>query len=1054
VTDLLVTDAVAAGFAEDSNLPPERLARDLALGREISAAYADRDPISFVIEGEPLPGNASSGGYGSASRRVLLPEEVVLLADGRIGGPTHVFFRTSDPGGAASHLASAGYLETGFLIFTPENRRWVIDEYLPMCLGECDGYWASLEVDATPTGAEGASDDLAALGARGSLIVGEGDAQRQPQLLRVPFDGGPPEPLPVVGYSSAFRTDQPDVVILDNGQGTQVAWNAATGIASKSFPTANLSNLWNTGPYRIISYTDAPYLLIVDLRTMRLTPLSDIFGAAVEIDDLAFAVQGDAAGNLIVGATGAADPGSTSAVVAFIDGETGQARILDGWTASGQVGVAGAISPDGASIAYPAYANGALVVRTESIAGEPIRDYAWDPSSRIHRIAFVNATDLVVFSATPDAVTSGLEPTASGTVTTIRVFDGEADSQTVASLGGIDTLQGPFVSPDGGNVLYARDATIDGVAQPVWYLLDVESGSNTERLDLRGMSTTLGPGDPIVRELVPLARVLPAGPGTAGDIMVPILWSTFDLTTGSVRANADILIPGQRLVETPDHLVVAGLDPRTVMQQARGNEPLLSFRSDGGILVTDGASNESWSKPLPDVGADWIVPTALVLSPNGRHLAFSAYGSNASPNASRTWVTSMGDGAPWIEVGPYMVHEWAGAPDPERAAARTAVATPAPAPAAARAAAPAATPVAQSAPEDGTLLLDIGSGIVSRPLDGSAGVPLLTYGESRPSSYIQTTVPDVIIGFDGKTALNVRTSEIVATNPYRNGQWVGPWWVQHTGVDPSGASGPVDARIVDLRTGESANVLDLADVEPEGLGQEWIIEGTASGTLGVGIVDRASGTGPTLTPTAVLIDGDLERTRVIPLWSPRGTDGDVLAFSPDGSLVAYLTGTEDDVAVRVETIGGDLVGEVPWPVAEPIERMVLTDAGTLLLMARGQVQRVDPAVGTAPAPIAGVPGEAGDAVLSPESTSLLFTTMDPLSRTSDNQETVWHWLDIRTGETRQITRAGGYRTTAGPALEAETVMLTVPVDAGPAIPFKARFVDVATGAVTIATQRA
>jgi hypothetical protein len=407
VTDLLVTHAFAEGFAEDSALPPERLARDLALRQEISEAYADREPMSFVIEGEPLPRDFSSPGYGSSSRPVLLPDDVVQLADGRIGGPTHEFFRTNDPGGAASYLAPAGYLETGFVIFAVENGRWVIDEFLPICLGDCDAYWAAREAESTPVTGGPETGDLASLGASGSLIVGD-EAQGQSRLVRVPLDGGMPDPLPVGGYSSAIRTAQSDVVILDDAQGNQVAHNVATGITSKTFSTRNIASVANVGPYRIIGYTDPVDLLIVDLRTMRLTMLSDLTGGSIGISNPAFSVQGDESGNLLVGVTRADDPGTTSAMAAFIDGDTGQARILDGWTAPGDSAVVGAIAPDGASIAYPADKNGAVVLRTESVGGEPIRDYAWDAASRIYQMAFVNPTDMVVFSTSP--VDGGIAP--------------------------------------------------------------------------------------------------------------------------------------------------------------------------------------------------------------------------------------------------------------------------------------------------------------------------------------------------------------------------------------------------------------------------------------------------------------------------------------------------------------------------------------------------------------------------------------------------------------------------------------------------------------------
>lgn len=145
VTDLLISDTFAQFVAAESgDVPPEHQAQTILLGQRISEWYADRDPMSYVIEGDPLPGDASSpDSFTGQSRRVLLPDDIVQLADGRIGGPAHVFVRTNNPSGAAQLPGLPESLETAFVIFTAENGRWVIDDYLPICLGDCDAYWTS-----------------------------------------------------------------------------------------------------------------------------------------------------------------------------------------------------------------------------------------------------------------------------------------------------------------------------------------------------------------------------------------------------------------------------------------------------------------------------------------------------------------------------------------------------------------------------------------------------------------------------------------------------------------------------------------------------------------------------------------------------------------------------------------------------------------------------------------------------------------------------------------------------------------------------------------------
>jgi hypothetical protein len=127
-------------------------ASSVALGQEVSEALGVDDPTDLVIEGEPLPSSMGSaeGGYPIQSRGVVLPEDVVKLADGRIGTPLRILARTNDPGGVTAQLERAGHLKTTFMIFDVRDGRWVVDEILPICLGDCDGYWDSREQPATP----------------------------------------------------------------------------------------------------------------------------------------------------------------------------------------------------------------------------------------------------------------------------------------------------------------------------------------------------------------------------------------------------------------------------------------------------------------------------------------------------------------------------------------------------------------------------------------------------------------------------------------------------------------------------------------------------------------------------------------------------------------------------------------------------------------------------------------------------------------------------------------------------------------------------------------
>jgi len=127
-------------------LPPgEGATREqVELAMAISAALPNHDdPLAYVVEGEALPANASDPpGSMASSRPVMLPDDVVVLPDGRLGAPLRQFVQTNHPDGVEGWVGQAGYVETIFAIFAEEDGVWAFDEVLPVCLGDCDDYWA------------------------------------------------------------------------------------------------------------------------------------------------------------------------------------------------------------------------------------------------------------------------------------------------------------------------------------------------------------------------------------------------------------------------------------------------------------------------------------------------------------------------------------------------------------------------------------------------------------------------------------------------------------------------------------------------------------------------------------------------------------------------------------------------------------------------------------------------------------------------------------------------------------------------------------------------
>jgi len=115
------------------------LSRNLDAYRIESATF-EREAKSILPEGTNRP--------VAEMASVMLPEQMVRLPDGRMGGPVSIvhapFAKGFDPS------VGQDTLFVQFNIFTrdpTQNDAWVIDEVLQLCTGECDAYWQSLARD-------------------------------------------------------------------------------------------------------------------------------------------------------------------------------------------------------------------------------------------------------------------------------------------------------------------------------------------------------------------------------------------------------------------------------------------------------------------------------------------------------------------------------------------------------------------------------------------------------------------------------------------------------------------------------------------------------------------------------------------------------------------------------------------------------------------------------------------------------------------------------------------------------------------------------------------
>lgn len=126
--------------------------------RAISNALGYADSIEVLIANpEPLMVEDDEGYVYIQNHHVLLPEDVVQLPDGRLGGMLRVQQVSSDPGLWTLELP----VTTLFVTFDRVDGQWVMAESFAICIGECKDFWSATETarhaDATPAATQAVS---------------------------------------------------------------------------------------------------------------------------------------------------------------------------------------------------------------------------------------------------------------------------------------------------------------------------------------------------------------------------------------------------------------------------------------------------------------------------------------------------------------------------------------------------------------------------------------------------------------------------------------------------------------------------------------------------------------------------------------------------------------------------------------------------------------------------------------------------------------------------------------------------------------------------------
>jgi hypothetical protein len=122
----------------------------LARAREISASLPMQDYASyFIVRG--VDAQATPAADSPGMRYVLLPEDVIQLADGRVGGPLRIYIESDDPNNAITNLTGGEeYAPVIFVIFTNVDGTWLYDELITLCVGDCATFWDAIAGIATP----------------------------------------------------------------------------------------------------------------------------------------------------------------------------------------------------------------------------------------------------------------------------------------------------------------------------------------------------------------------------------------------------------------------------------------------------------------------------------------------------------------------------------------------------------------------------------------------------------------------------------------------------------------------------------------------------------------------------------------------------------------------------------------------------------------------------------------------------------------------------------------------------------------------------------------
>ncbi|HWK79188.1 MAG TPA: hypothetical protein VNP95_00405, partial [Thermomicrobiales bacterium] len=142
-------------FADAGGTTQPLTDEQITRARELSEHYQDagyqvfqRTPEGMNLAGNPAAKQASLSDQEFTYTYVFEPDEAIGLSDGRVAIPVTILFADD---GTSTTVENQPTQATLLAVWAYVGETWLLDETLPICLGDCAGFWANPPATDFPT---------------------------------------------------------------------------------------------------------------------------------------------------------------------------------------------------------------------------------------------------------------------------------------------------------------------------------------------------------------------------------------------------------------------------------------------------------------------------------------------------------------------------------------------------------------------------------------------------------------------------------------------------------------------------------------------------------------------------------------------------------------------------------------------------------------------------------------------------------------------------------------------------------------------------------------